>query len=119
MSGCARIATPWTKPRHPRLEAALPLFRQVGLRLFASSRSCVCPIVSRHCRRRVRFALVGLTTRLDVVDLLEKRLRSRFSHRQLLFSQPSREDYEAVRDARPALLPRSVCKHLVHFRFIS
>ncbi|KAA0168329.1 hypothetical protein FNF28_02489 [Cafeteria roenbergensis] len=51
----------------------------------------------------VRFALVGLTTRLDVVDLLEKRLRSRFSHRQLLFSQPSREDYEALARAALAL----------------
>ncbi len=38
-----------------------------------------------------RFGLVGLTSRLDVVDLLEKRLRSRFSHSKILLSHPSWE----------------------------
>ncbi|KAJ1971454.1 origin recognition complex subunit 4 [Dimargaris xerosporica] len=33
--------------------------------------------------------VIGLTSRLDVVELLEKRVKSRFSHRQLTLSPPS------------------------------
>ena len=40
--------------------------------LFDISQSNACPI-----------AVVGITARLDVVELLEKRVKSRFSHRQL------------------------------------
>lgn len=47
------------------------------------------------------FAVIGMTARLDVVDLLEKRLRSRFSHSQVLFSHPEWPTYCAV--ARAAL----------------
>ena len=36
----------------------------------------------------VQVAVIGLTSRLDAVDMLEKRLKSRFSHRQLLFTTP-------------------------------
>ena len=39
--------------------------------------------------RSVQVAVIGISTRLDVVDMLEKRLKSRFSHRQLLFTQPN------------------------------
>jgi len=47
-----------------------------------------------------RFGLVGLTSRLDVVDLLEKRLRSRFSHNQILLTHPSWDTCKQVfRDA--------------------
>ncbi|XP_076366862.1 origin recognition complex subunit 4 isoform X2 [Tachypleus tridentatus] len=39
-------------------------------------------------------AVVGITCRLDVIELLEKRVRSRFSHRQLyLFNQYNFTDY--------------------------
>jgi hypothetical protein len=34
-------------------------------------------------------AVVGLTCHLDVLSSLEKRIRSRFSHRQMLVSRPS------------------------------
>lgn len=37
----------------------------------------------------VHFAVVGCTTRVDVVSLLEKRLRSRFSHRQIVLPHAS------------------------------
>ncbi|KAF7725000.1 origin recognition complex subunit 4 [Apophysomyces ossiformis] len=45
-------------------------------------------------------AVVGLTCRLDTLDLLEKRVKSRFSHRQIyLFSQPTLTDFiEVARD---------------------
>ncbi|XP_013785091.1 origin recognition complex subunit 4-like [Limulus polyphemus] len=39
-------------------------------------------------------AVVGITCRLDVIELLEKRVRSRFSHRQInLFNQYNFDDY--------------------------
>eukprot|EP00741_Cyanophora_paradoxa_P023753 tig00021617_g22944.t1 len=41
---------------------------------------------------RAHLALVGLTTRLDAAELMEKRVRSRFSHRQVLFLGPPSVD---------------------------
>jgi origin recognition complex subunit 4 len=42
-------------------------------------------------------AVVGLTCRLDVVELLEKRVKSRFSHRQLLlFPHSEFRDYVSL-----------------------
>ncbi|KAK8315868.1 hypothetical protein V6Z12_A13G002400 [Gossypium hirsutum] len=38
--------------------------------------------------------VIGVSCRLDVDQLLEKRVRSRFSHRKLLFLSPSKEDTE-------------------------
>ncbi|KAK2548014.1 Cyclin-dependent kinase 2 [Acropora cervicornis] len=41
--------------------------------------------------------VVGLTCRLDVVELLEKRVKSRFSHRQIhLFNSETFEDYMLI-----------------------
>lgn len=41
--------------------------------------------------------VIGLTCRLDVVELLEKRVKSRFSHRQIhLFNSETFEDYMEV-----------------------
>ncbi|KAG8382835.1 hypothetical protein BUALT_Bualt05G0119700 [Buddleja alternifolia] len=40
--------------------------------------------------------VVGVSCRLDADQLLEKRVRSRFSHRKLLFLPPSREDLERL-----------------------
>jgi len=41
--------------------------------------------------------VIGLTCRLDVVELLEKRVKSRFSHRQIhLFNSETFEDYLQV-----------------------
>jgi len=41
--------------------------------------------------------VIGLTCRLDVVELLEKRVKSRFSHRQIhLFNSETFEDYVQV-----------------------
>eukprot|EP00897_Mesotaenium_endlicherianum_P002311 jgi/Mesen1/2107/ME000151S01375 len=37
-------------------------------------------------------AVVGVTCRLDADQLLEKRVRSRFSHRKLLFLPPRADD---------------------------
>lgn len=39
----------------------------------------------------VQVAVIGLTRKLNIVDSLEKRLRSRFSHRQILFVPPTLE----------------------------
>ncbi|KAL0296678.1 UNVERIFIED_CONTAM: Origin of replication complex subunit [Sesamum radiatum] len=39
--------------------------------------------------------VVGVSCRLDADQLLEKRVRSRFSHRKLLFLPPSREDLQS------------------------
>ncbi|XP_015773350.1 PREDICTED: origin recognition complex subunit 4-like, partial [Acropora digitifera] len=51
--------------------------------LFDVSQSAQAPI-----------CVVGLTCRLDVVELLEKRVKSRFSHRQIhLFNSETFEDY--------------------------
>lgn len=41
-------------------------------------------------------AVVGISCRLDADQLLEKRVRSRFSHRKLLFSPPSVEDLQRL-----------------------
>lgn len=38
---------------------------------------------------RNTISVVGLTTRLDIMEGLEKRVKSRFSHRQILFYPPS------------------------------
>lgn len=40
--------------------------------------------------------IIGITARADVADLLEKRLRSRFSNRQVLFPPVSPDQYEEV-----------------------
>ncbi|KAK4479910.1 hypothetical protein RD792_015454 [Penstemon davidsonii] len=40
--------------------------------------------------------VVGVSCRLDADQLLEKRVRSRFSHRKLLFLPSSREDLQRV-----------------------
>ncbi|GAB2268504.1 origin recognition complex subunit 4 [Dionaea muscipula] len=41
-------------------------------------------------------AVIGISCRLDADQLLEKRVRSRFSHRKLLFPPPSKEDYKRL-----------------------
>ncbi|KAK3013977.1 hypothetical protein RJ639_008137, partial [Escallonia herrerae] len=41
-------------------------------------------------------AVVGISCRLDADQLLEKRVRSRFSHRKLLFLPPSKEDLQRL-----------------------
>jgi origin recognition complex subunit 4 len=38
--------------------------------------------------------VVGISSRLDADQLLEKRVRSRFSHRKFLFLPPSREELD-------------------------
>lgn len=40
--------------------------------------------------------VIGVSCRLDADQLLEKRVRSRFSHRKLLFLPPSKEDYQRM-----------------------
>ncbi|KAK3003397.1 hypothetical protein RJ639_019392, partial [Escallonia herrerae] len=40
--------------------------------------------------------VVGISCRLDADQLLEKRVRSRFSHRKLLFLPPSKEDLQRL-----------------------
>mmetsp|Transcript_51761 Transcript_51761/g.86025 ORF Transcript_51761/g.86025 Transcript_51761/m.86025 type:complete len:572 (+) Transcript_51761:160-1875(+) len=46
---------------------------------------------------QARIALVGLTCRLDACELMEKRVRSRFSHRQINFlGIQSIEEYEQI-----------------------
>ncbi|CAM8902056.1 unnamed protein product [Rhodiola kirilowii] len=40
--------------------------------------------------------VIGVSCRLDADQLLEKRVRSRFSHRKLLFLPPSKEDLERL-----------------------
>ncbi|KAE8713250.1 Origin of replication complex subunit 4 [Hibiscus syriacus] len=40
--------------------------------------------------------VIGVSCRLDVDQLLEKRVRSRFSHRKLLFLSPSKEETERL-----------------------
>lgn len=38
--------------------------------------------------RKAPIAVLGLTTRIEVIELLEKRVKSRFSHRSVLLSMP-------------------------------
>ncbi|CAG7873010.1 unnamed protein product [Brassica rapa] len=40
--------------------------------------------------------VVGISSRLDADQLLEKRVRSRFSHRKILFLPPSREEIDSL-----------------------
>lgn len=40
--------------------------------------------------------LIGISCRLDADQLLEKRVRSRFSHRKLLFLPPSKDDLQKI-----------------------
>lgn len=42
--------------------------------------------------------VIGVSCRMDADQLLEKRVRSRFSHRKLLFLPPSKEDVERLLD---------------------
>ena len=50
----------------------------------------VCILVTDNVYEQVPVCVVGLTCRIDVTELLEKRVKSRFSHRQiLLLKQPS------------------------------
>lgn len=39
-----------------------------------------------------QFGIIGVSARLDVVELLEKRLRSRFSHRRVFLGPPGSEE---------------------------
>ncbi|PON38385.1 Origin recognition complex subunit [Trema orientale] len=41
-------------------------------------------------------AVIGVSCRLDADQLLEKRVRSRFSHRKLLFLPPTKEDWQRL-----------------------
>ncbi|CAN7124685.1 unnamed protein product, partial [Brassica rapa subsp. narinosa] len=40
--------------------------------------------------------VIGISSRLDTDQLLEKRVRSRFSHRKLLFLPPSKEEVDSL-----------------------
>ncbi|XP_074274906.1 origin of replication complex subunit 4 [Silene latifolia] len=40
--------------------------------------------------------VIGISCRLDADQLLEKRVRSRFSHRKLLFCPPSKDEFERL-----------------------
>lgn len=44
---------------------------------------------------KYQVCIIGVTTRLDATDLLEKRLRSRFSQRQILLGQPDIATFSA------------------------
>jgi Cdc6-like AAA superfamily ATPase len=37
--------------------------------------------------------LIGVSTKLNIIEMLEKRLKSRFSHQQIVFSAPSPSEY--------------------------
>ncbi|KAJ7543479.1 hypothetical protein O6H91_09G039700 [Diphasiastrum complanatum] len=59
-------------------------------------------------------ALIGVSSRLDADQLLEKRVRSRFSHCKLLFLPPSTDDIFSLYD-RLFLLPVNQCSHWQKF----
>eukprot|EP01018_Ginkgo_biloba_P025556 Gb_26568 [translate_table: standard] len=65
------------------------LFAQGKQRLLYSLLDAMQTILSQA-------AVVGISCRLDADQLLEKRVRSRFSHRKLLFSPPSTEDLQRL-----------------------
>jgi origin recognition complex subunit 4 len=44
----------------------------------------------------VQIAVVGITSKIDTIELLEKRIKSRFSHRQILLLHPSVEDLSKI-----------------------
>ena len=48
--------------------------------------------------------VVGLTCRLDVTELLEKRVKSRFSHRQIFLFSGSGQKEQSIFEMRMALL---------------
>ncbi|KAG8226295.1 hypothetical protein J437_LFUL002734 [Ladona fulva] len=57
--------------------------------------------------------VIGLTCRLDVTELLEKRVRSRFSHRQILLLPEEGEENTFTKIASDLLtLPKSKVKHV-------
>ncbi|KAH0899291.1 hypothetical protein HID58_048859 [Brassica napus] len=47
--------------------------------------------------------VIGISSRLDADQLLEKRVRSRFSHRKILFLPPSREEVDSLLEHLPSL----------------
>ncbi|XP_057838913.2 origin of replication complex subunit 4 isoform X1 [Cryptomeria japonica] len=57
-------------------------------------------------------AVVGISCRLDADQLLEKRVRSRFSHRKLLFSPPSTEDLQRLLEQALILPTDSTFPHV-------
>ncbi|KAK6244296.1 hypothetical protein QUC31_010705 [Theobroma cacao] len=63
------------------------LFAQAKQRLLYSLLDAMQSVTSQA-------VVIGVSCRLDVDQLLEKRVRSRFSHRKLLFLPPSKEDTE-------------------------
>jgi len=46
--------------------------------------------------RDARLVLIGSTHRIDAVDQLEKRVRSRFDHREMILKHPSKETLEKI-----------------------
>lgn len=54
-------------------------------------------------------AVVGLSARGDVVAQLEKRVKSRFSHRRVLLLELAAEEFADERNGVPALLRALLC----------
>ncbi len=60
-----------------------------GFELFAEQRNQALLYHLMDLLHVCRVTLVGVTNRLDTMELLEKRVKSRFSHRQIVLEAPS------------------------------
>ncbi|KAG2264605.1 hypothetical protein Bca52824_071684 [Brassica carinata] len=65
------------------------MFAQASQRLLYSLLDAMQSVTSQA-------VVVGISSRLDADQLLEKRVRSRFSHRKILFLPPSREEIDSL-----------------------
>jgi hypothetical protein len=91
-----------SRPKQTILYNLFTLATEGGARLDASSSESGAAAASSSTVGRLALAVVGLSRRIDAVESLEKRIKSRFAHRQLLISPPRWPTVVAM--ARDALL---------------
>ena len=62
--------------------------------------------------------VIGMTSRLDVIELLEKRVKSRFSHRQIyLYPSNKFEDYLKITKDILLLCPTNNISQVSEYNF--
>ena len=60
-----------------------------------SKQSLLYKILDMLQYTKIRFAFIATSQKIDIIDSFEKRIKSRFSHRQILFYS---EDLETFKD---------------------
>ena len=69
---------------HPDV-SVLFIFENVEYYIENSKQSLLYKILDMLQNAKVKFAFVATSQKIDIIDNFEKRIKSRFSHRQILF----------------------------------